>query len=218
MATEVDICNLALSRLGDRATVSSIDPPEGSAQADHCARFYPMARDAVLSTFPWRFATVRTTLARLTSTPVGEADAHYFQMPSDCLRLINVGDTSIDKTNCKRGIFKPQLAYTIEQVGTSNALKCRASDVWIEYVSAKTPAANFPSDFADCLAWLLASYLAGTIIPGSSGIQVSANLMQFYQRTLQLAQQNDADQRREFTVVRDPYAGDATIGDFNGIH
>ena len=33
MSSVVDICNIALSRLGDRATVTSIDPPEGSAQA-----------------------------------------------------------------------------------------------------------------------------------------------------------------------------------------
>ena len=40
MASEVEICNLALARLGDAATVVSIDPPEGSAQAEHCAMFY----------------------------------------------------------------------------------------------------------------------------------------------------------------------------------
>lgn len=48
MASEVDICNLALARLGDNATVASIDPPEGSAQAEHCARFYAIARDSLL--------------------------------------------------------------------------------------------------------------------------------------------------------------------------
>ena len=48
MPSEVDICNLALGHLGDSATVATIDPPEGSAQAEHCARFYPIARDARL--------------------------------------------------------------------------------------------------------------------------------------------------------------------------
>ena len=45
MATEVDICNLALAHLGDDATIASIKPPEGSAQAEKSARFYPIARD-----------------------------------------------------------------------------------------------------------------------------------------------------------------------------
>lgn len=29
MASEIDICNLALARLGDEANVASIQPPEG---------------------------------------------------------------------------------------------------------------------------------------------------------------------------------------------
>ena len=66
MASEVDICNLALGHLGDNATVSSISPPEGSAQAEHCARFYPLARDALLEMGYWNFAMRRVALAQLT--------------------------------------------------------------------------------------------------------------------------------------------------------
>ena len=64
MASEVEICNLALARLGDAATVVSIDPPEGSAQAEHCAMFYPMARDTLLAQHPWGFAQRRVRPAR----------------------------------------------------------------------------------------------------------------------------------------------------------
>ena len=60
MASDVEICNLALSHLGDTATVASIDPPEGSAQAEHCARFYPIARDALLEKHDWSWATRRS--------------------------------------------------------------------------------------------------------------------------------------------------------------
>ena len=62
MSSVVDICNIALSRLGDRATVTSIDPPEGSAQADHCRRFYPIALKTILATYNWSFATTRKEL------------------------------------------------------------------------------------------------------------------------------------------------------------
>jgi len=47
VASTVDICNLALGYLGDTATVSSLNPPDGSAQAQHCARFYPIARTSI---------------------------------------------------------------------------------------------------------------------------------------------------------------------------
>lgn len=208
MATEVDICNLALARLGDRATVSSIDPPEGSAQADHCARFYPIARDAILGAHPWRFAVKRATLPKMADAPVGEP-ASYFGLPSDCIRVVAVHCVGLENLPPMLRFYERTPDYRIEQVGGASTLVCEAENVWIEYVSSKTPAANFPSDFSDCLAWLLASYLAGTVIPGSSGIQVSANLMQYYQKTLTLAIQNDSAQRRETVQIHDPYAGDA---------
>ena len=65
MSSEVDICNLALSRLGDDASVASINPPEGSSQAEHCAQFYPIARNSMLQGHDWNFATRRETLALL---------------------------------------------------------------------------------------------------------------------------------------------------------
>jgi hypothetical protein len=51
MSSVIDICNLALSHIGQAADVSSIDPPENSIEAEYCARFYPMARDTLLEAY-----------------------------------------------------------------------------------------------------------------------------------------------------------------------
>src|SRR5712671_6586049 len=69
MAAEVDICNAALGHLGDEALVAAINPPDGSAQAGHCQRFYPMARDELLERHSWRFNTQRAVLALSPVTP-----------------------------------------------------------------------------------------------------------------------------------------------------
>ena len=61
MATEIDICNLALAHLGDDATIASIKPPEGSAQAEHAARYYPIARNSLLESHTWNFAAKRAS-------------------------------------------------------------------------------------------------------------------------------------------------------------
>src|SRR5437763_2049688 len=63
MASVVDICNTALSHIGDQSNVTSIDPPDGSTQAGYCAAFYPLALSALLEMANWDFATVRSTLA-----------------------------------------------------------------------------------------------------------------------------------------------------------
>ena len=65
MASVVAICNTALSHIGDSANVTSIDPPDGSAQAGYCATFYPIALSAILEMASWGFATARSTLAAL---------------------------------------------------------------------------------------------------------------------------------------------------------
>jgi hypothetical protein len=43
MASEVQICNLALSRIGEDGSIISLDPPEGSEHAAACAAFYQRA-------------------------------------------------------------------------------------------------------------------------------------------------------------------------------
>ena len=85
MASVVDICNEALSYLGDSATVSSIDPPEGSAQAEHCARFYPSALSALTEMHNWAFATRRVALAQL--PPTSSTWQYTYAQPSNCLNI-----------------------------------------------------------------------------------------------------------------------------------
>jgi hypothetical protein len=68
--SEVTICNMALSHLGDTAEVSSIKPPDGSVQAQFCARFYWMARNALLEMSDWSFAMRRVALAEVTNPTV----------------------------------------------------------------------------------------------------------------------------------------------------
>lgn len=212
MSTDVDICNLALARLGDPATISSIDPPEGSAQADHCARFYPMARDAVLTAHPWRFAISRKRLAKLAEAPVG-TEANYFALPSDCLRLVSVHDAGEVTPWDENFLDLPPLTYTVEMRASAKVLLCHASDVFVRYVSVRTPESVFPPDVVDAIGWLLASYLAGTMVPGTSGTQLSAQLTQAYQGALRLAIANDSAHTVERVRVDSPFAGDAHGGE-----
>lgn len=73
--SEVDICNLALSHIGDTAAVASIRPPDSSLQAQLCARFYPVARNALLEMGAWGFATRRVLLALVTNPTLAIAQS-----------------------------------------------------------------------------------------------------------------------------------------------
>jgi hypothetical protein len=74
--SEVVICNLALSHLGDTATVMSIRPPDSSVQAQLCARFYDVARNALLEMANWGFATKRIQLAQVVLPTYTDSDGN----------------------------------------------------------------------------------------------------------------------------------------------
>ncbi len=217
MASEVDIVNLALSRLGDRATVSSIDPPEGSAQAAHAARFYPVARDALLEMHTWAFASRRATLALLAGAPPSQW-LYAYEMPADALRAIAV--TSSDATDdysaalpqpynqigapypeTATGLYTPQ-PYVLESLGDGTAVVyTNQIDAVLRYTALITDTTRFSPLFTDTLSWLLASHLAGPVLKGKEGRAEARACLKMAQDLLAQATTSDANQRRA-TVAR----------------
>ena len=198
MASEVDICNLALGHLGDNATVSSISPPEGSAQAEHCARFYPIARDALLELYAWGFSTRREQLPQLSA---GWPEwAYCYAMPSDALNIIAVlppdmtDDYSIG--NNAVGNYVPQdFSCEVDAAGVSVIYSDQANAV-VRYTSFVSDTTQFSPLFTMALSWQLASLLAGPIIKGDAGAaegQRCAKMAQYY---VSQAAESDASQRR----------------------
>lgn len=189
MATVVDIANLALARLGDRANVVSINPPEGSAQADHCARFYPMARDAALAAHDWSFASVQGTLARL--EPADLAWEYVFALPNNCLTIREVGyaHDALYPFDSQGPYFELGTLETGEQV-----IRTNQHTPFVRYTSRVTDPTRFSPLFTEALVSLLASYLAGPVIKGRAGIQAGQVMLQAFQSTLAQASVVDANQ------------------------
>ena len=90
--TALDICNLALSRLGE-SPIAALDP-NGSLPARLCYMHYHPVRREVLCAHRWSFATVLTTLTS-SEEPVGD-DTHQLRhsLPPDCLRVLGVNRRS----------------------------------------------------------------------------------------------------------------------------
>lgn len=179
MSTEVDISNLALAHIGDRANIASLT--EASAQAAHCKRFYPIARDTVLSSgVAWSFATKRSVMAALT-LDVDSWDYKY-SLPSDQLRLLVVlpADAPQDHTGVPF-IVENGAVYTNEITATAR------------YVYKQYSVGVYPSLVVLAMARLLASYLAGPMIKGREGRAVSADQYKNYLLELAMAATHDAN-------------------------
>lgn len=188
MASEIDISNTALSYLGDAANVSSIDPPEGSAQAEHCARFYPIARDALLEMHDWGFATRRVALAQL-ANPTTQW-AYCYAQPNNMVNPIAVlasdglDDTSVAMVSTVNalngqvqgitGVYTPQpFVLEIADDGT-DIIYTNQENATLRYVARVTDTSKFSPLFTLVLGRSLASMLAGPVVKGREGSAESA--------------------------------------------
>lgn len=210
MASVVDICNLALGHLGDTASVTSIDPPEGSAQAEHCARFYPIARDTLLEMHNWNFASRRIVPAQLTSTwPEWK---YAYQVPSDVINIVSIlppdaqddystrwAPTDAPWTNYSpvvaAGRYVPQ-PYTIEVMADgTQVIYTNQQDAVLRYTQRVDDPTRFTPLFVLTLSWHLASMLAGPVIKGDMGQAEGKRCAAVMAALLAQAESSDANQR-----------------------
>lgn len=190
MATEIDICNLALSHLGDTANVASIDPPEKSAQAEHCARYYPMARDALLGMHTWNFCTTRGALNKLASAPAS-GWLYVYTRPNKALHVLALYPPGAQDDN------DPQPFETEALPNGTQVIYADVADPVCRYTLQVTDPTQFPPAFVDALTWLLAAMLAGPIIKGKEGaVQVKRCQDYFDAVKLPAAKAGDVMQRR----------------------
>lgn len=223
MSSEVDICNLALARLGDAATVSSIDPPEGSAQAEHCATFYPIARDALLEMHPWGFATKRVTLALLSSA--WPEWTYCYAQPSNVVNLLAVmpplakNDYDINLAiPDANGLVSPDLPMQFRTMGYqpqdysaetlddgTEVIYTNQANAALRYTTLVTDTTKFSPLFVTTLTCLLASYLAGPVIKGDAGRKAAAQWATEAKAWLSKATVSDANQRQATVTVSTPW-------------
>lgn len=209
MSSEVEICNLALAHLGDSATVASINPPEGSAQAEHCQRWYPIARNSLLEMQEWGFATTRALLAELVN-PFPQW-RHAYARPSDCLKVLAVlpADAAGDLIGAypqdrfyggslsgQCSVYSPQDFTTETDAATGNQIiLTNQGNALVRYTRQVTDTSKFSPLFTDTLGWYLASYLAGPVLKGETGINVGQAMLKVAMGMLSAAAVSSANQQ-----------------------
>lgn len=190
MANPVSICNLALSYIGDTASVASIDPPEGGPQAQMCATMYPMAVNALLEMYDWTFATRRASVAQY-----ADEDAHgwkgAYTLPGDCLRIARVHSASEQRAD-----EPTDQEYEVGASVKGRVLYTNADDPVVTYISSNTKSAVFSNAFVIALAWYLANMLAGQRVKGKEGHAMSQNCMKQFDVAIRLAKGFDASQQK----------------------
>ena len=175
-SSEVDICNLALANIGDKASVTSISPSDGSHQADLCSRYYPMARDLLLERHRWDFSIRQTALVQLTNTRT-EWDYAY-KLPVDFSGAIAILAKDAQDDQIEQGVALPQ-PFAIEVDNNfDRVLYTDMINASLRYTAKTTDSTKFSQSFIHALSWRLAAMLAGALIKGDAGAQAVQNATQ----------------------------------------
>lgn len=155
MASEVDIANRALQKLGAERIVSLT---QDSENARACNLSYPLIRDAELRNHPWNFAIKRAQLAADATAPAF-GPANSYTLPSDCLRLLPPDPSANFNTHDW-------------QVEGRKILTDDAAPLEIRYISRVTDTTQYDSLFIEALACALAQELCEQLTQSNSKAQI----------------------------------------------
>ena len=188
MASKVSVSNLALTILGADRVTSLEDASENARRLN---AIYDMCLEDVLRAHPWNFAIARQQLALLSSKPIFGYD-YEFQLPPDCLRVVEVNDGTNLITD-----FKVE----------GRKILCGYDSISIKFIANITDPNQYTSQFIFTLASRIAAELAYAITNNKSTQEEMFNL---YQMRLQNSKETDAQESDSMNVIdEDKWAVDS---------
>ena len=195
---EIEICNLALANIGETAKVTSINPSDGTREADLCAQFYPLSRDAVLERHTWDFSTKYVTLVAVASPRKDWAYAYAY--PDDCTGIISVASPNA-LNDVRYGAVDTPQSFTVElDVNGDRVIYSGQVDAVMRYSAKVVDSTKYSQLFIKALSWDLAASLVGPIVKGVEGAKLAANAQQMSHFYGKQAQKHDGDAKRNVPV------------------
>lgn len=204
---EVEVCNDALRAIGEAGLVTSIRPADSSTEARICAALFDRARDDVLASRNWGFATTRRAGQPVPSTtPVWE---FAFVKPSDCVRLIKVlpkdavddeivsprtrGHLSTDLPPIVLGASAAKHEEEEQEDGT-RVVHCNIEEVSLKFVRRHTAVADWPAKAREALVLMLAGRVGAEITRGVEGAKLRRDFELLAYQKIQDAAEHDASE------------------------
>ena len=185
MASVVQVCNLALGRIGIDLFIEDIE--DRNARAIACKQYFNGVRQSVLSDFPWNFATRVVQLAAVQAQVPGWARAYRY--PSDCLTLRSITTLSGDRFQPPPffGAAEAERAVEVQgearfrvvldpDVSEARVILTDLDDAWGWYTADVKSPSVWPRLFVEAMAWKLAAELAGPL-------RVDARMRQYAEQT-----------------------------------
>lgn len=163
MATELDLVNAALQRVGARPVAAIDDTTPGGRIAGDVLAF---ERDDLLRSHVWNFSVARADLTPLAQAPTFEF-TNAFGLPNDWVRTVTVHDKT-DPTD-----FIQYKMETVNVTGTWTRAVCAdSSDIFIKYVRKVTEVDLMSAMFHQALILRLARVFASGFAQSNSLVEM----------------------------------------------
>jgi len=145
-ASEVTICNLALSWLAGNLIISLDD---GSTEAILCKANYELSRDSVLETMAWTFATRRFRLTPEVNVPEW-GYGKQFTLSPDIITVLEVSGSA----------SKPNGTNDLDWRREENRIVCDKDVIYLKTIVRIVDPSRFPPNFIQALAARIAMEIA----------------------------------------------------------
>lgn len=185
MASNVQICNLALLRLGEQS-ISNLDAPYTNERERKLAAIYSHWRDIEQASYPWAFCRKRVELAQTSSTP-SFGWSYEYQLPSGYVSSPIVSDGS---------------PFQVE----GDKLLSDQSTVYLGYTAKITDPTLFSPEFIELLVCRLALELSYSLTDSAS---LTASMFELYKKA-ELKARNLASLSRGTNPINEGLVNDLT--------
>ena len=153
MATQVEICNLALIRIG-QSKIANMG--EDSKAAILLNDIWNLIVDEVLRDHTWNFAIRREQITAEVTAPAWGFTYEYLQ-PVDCLRVLGINDNL-------------EISYRVEGL---SIFTDEDSPINLKYIGRIEDTNQWDAKFVNTLAWRLAQEVAFPLAAGTKMIQLT---------------------------------------------
>lgn len=193
---------MALRHLGSAKEIAALT--DRSAEAQACNRFFAQVRDEVLRDFPWPFATVVDDLALVTDFTTEDTYewAYSYRYPADALSFRRI------LSGTRNDSRQSRIAYRIERDDDGRLLFTDLEEAQGEWTTLVDDVTQWPPDFTQSVAFLLAGYIAPSISAGDQ-FKLGDRAFGLYQASIARAranalneEQRDAPPDSEFIASR----------------
>lgn len=172
MESVTEICNLALTHIGQGAGISDIETEQSDA-ADACRTVFKIARNVTLRQFKWPFANQPGVALGLVETAPNDEWAYSYRYPSDAEKVLRIWSGIRNDTRQSRAPYK------IVNNSDGKLIYTDVVNAVMEYTVRVDDVSLWPSDFCMALSYKIA-YLIAPRLTGGDPFKLGQNAFQMF--------------------------------------